>query len=417
MAYKGRIVDAQLAALLQVVGFVVIEGPKAVGKTETAKQIAKKVVRFDIEPESRELAKVAPNLLLEGEVPVLLDEWQTVPELWSRIKVEVDTRQLPGQFILTGSSIPADDLTRDTGAGRLARLKMRPMTLLETGKSSGGVSLAALFAGAQPNSSDPRLSIQDIVNLICSGGWPAYQALSVDSARTAMKSYISEIAGIDVQRVSGIQYNKANVLKVLKSLARNVGTKVSDSAIAKGTGTRGNPIDRKIAAGYLDSLERVMVTENNPPWTPQLRSRDRVNASSTRYFIDPALAAAALGASPTTLLGGQIKYLGFLFENLAIRDLRVYMQSLGGTVAQYRDESGVEVDAILELDDNSWAAVEVKLGSNQVEQAASDLLKFREKVDTKACGEPAFLAVLTATGPCYIRADGVLVISLGSLRP
>ena len=387
------------------------------GKTETAKQIAKKVVRFDIEPEARELAKVAPNLLLEGEVPVLLDEWQTVPELWSRIKVEVDTRQLPGQFILTGSSIPADDITRDTGAGRLARLKMRPMTLLETGHSSGDVSLGALFAGAQPNSADPGLSMQNIVVRICMGGWPGYQTLSVDSARTAMKSYISEIAGIDVQRVSGIRYNKTNVLKLFKSLARNVGTKVSESAIAQDTGTRGNPIDRKIAAGYLESLDRVMVTENNPPWTPQLRSRDRVNASSTRYFIDPALAAAALGASPSTLLGGQIRYLGFLFENLAIRDLRVYMQSLGGTVAQYRDESGVEVDAILELDDNSWAAVEVKLGSNQVEEAANNLLKFKGKIDTKACGEPAFLAVLTATGPCYVRADGVLVISIGSLRP
>lgn len=417
MAYQGRIVDAQLKELLQVVGFVVIEGPKAVGKTETAKQIAKKVVRFDIEPEARELAKVAPNLLLEGEVPVLLDEWQTVPELWSRIKVEVDTRQLPGQFILTGSSIPADDITRDTGAGRLARLKMRPMTLLETGHSSGDVSLGALFAGAQPNSADPGLSMQNIVVRICMGGWPGYQTLSVDSARTAMKSYISEIAGIDVQRVSGIRYNKTNVLKLLKSLARNVGTKVSESAIAQDTGTSGNPIDRKIAAGYLESLDRVMVTENNPPWTPQLRSRDRVNASSTRYFIDPALAAAALGASPSTLLGGQIRYLGFLFENLAIRDLRVYMQSLGGTVAQYRDESGVEVDAILELDDNSWAAVEIKLGSNQVEEAANNLLKFKGKIDTKACGEPTFLAVLTATGPCYVRADGVLVISIGSLRP
>jgi predicted AAA+ superfamily ATPase len=417
VAYTRRVTDSELAKLLNVAGFILIEGPKAVGKTESAKQIARKIVRLDVDSAARELAQVAPDVLLAGETPVLIDEWQLVPELWSKIKVEVDTRQQLGQFILTGSAIPADDVTRDTGAGRVARLRMRPMSLLETGNSKGTVSVAELFSGKQPGAEDPGLSLSDIVDCICSGGWPAFQRQSVDVSRTAMKNYLAEIAGVDLQRVSGVKYNKANVLKVLKSLARNVGTKASDSVIARDAGTKGNPIDRKTTSGYLESLERVMITENNPPWTPELRSRDRVNASPTRYFIDPSLAVAALGASPSTLLGDQIKYLGFLFENLAVRDLRIYMQSLGGAVYQYRDDAGVEVDVILELGDNSWAAIEVKLGSGQIEEAAKGLRKFKTKINIEACGEPTFMAVLTATGPCYVRKDGIYVLSIGSLCP
>lgn len=417
VTYTPRVVDAQLAELLDVAGFILIEGPKAVGKTESAKQRAKKIVRLDVDAAARELANVAPDLLLTGETPVLIDEWQLAPELWSKIKVEVDTRQRLGQFILTGSAVPVDDVTRDTGAGRVARLRMRPLSLLESGQSRGTVSIAELFTGKKPKAADPGFSLSQVVDCICSGGWPAFQGLSVDASRTAMKNYLTEIAGVDLQRVSGIKYNKASVLKVLKSLARNVGTKASDTVIARDAGTKGNPIDRKTAGGYLESLERVMITENNPPWTPELRSRDRVNASPTRYFIDPSLAVAALGASPTTLLGTQIKLLGFLFENLAVRDLRVYMQSLGGAVYQYRDDAGVEVDAILELGNNSWAAIEVKLGSGQIDEAAKVLLKFKAKIDVQACGEPAFMAVLTATGPCYVRQDGILVLSIGSLCP
>lgn len=417
MAYKRRIVDDELSGLLSSMGFVLIEGPKAVGKTESAKQLAKTVVRLDTDENARILARTLPKVLLEGEAPLLIDEWQLVPKLWANVKVEVDTRQIPGQFILTGSSIPADDGTRDTGAGRVARLKMRPMTLFETGHSKGTVSVAGLFSNKTPSARDPGLSMQDITERICIGGWPAFQGLEVNKARTAMKSYLSEIAGLDVQRVSGIRFNKNNVMKVLKSLARNVGTKASDSTIAKDAGSIGNPLDRKVTANYLEALERVMVTENSPSWTPQLRSRTRINSSETRYFVDPALAAAASGASPSSLLAGQIKLLGFYFENLVVRDLRVYMQTFGGEVKQYRDESGLEVDVILETLDNAWAAIEVKLGVDQVDDAAIGLLKFKEKVDLDACGEPAFMAVVTATGPAYVREDGIYVIPIGALRP
>ena len=417
MSYRPRIVDAQINKLLHIMGFVLIEGPKAVGKSETARQIAKSVIKLDLEPAAQELARVSPGLLLAGEVPVLIDEWQIVPELWSWVKFEVDTRQLPGQFILTGSAVPADEITRDTAAGRLARLKMRPMSLFETGHSAGTVSLATLFSGAIPNAPDSGLSLQLLVERICAGGWPAFQKLNVNDASFAMSTYLDEIAGIDLQRVSGVKFNKLNVLRVLKSLARNVGTKASYSTISADIRTEGNVVNRQVIAEYLEALQRLMIIEDNPPWAPHLRSRDRLNVASTRYFIDPSLAVVALGASPTTLLGGEIKYLGFLFENLALRDLRVYMQPIMGRVFQYRDDSGLEVDVILETPDNQWAAIEIKLSFDQVENAAANLLRFKSKIDTDICGEPAFMAVLTSTGANYVRKDGIYVISIGSLAP
>lgn len=417
MAYKRRIVDSQLTELLNVVGFVVIEGPKAVGKTETAKQQAASVIQLDMDINSRESARLAPSLILNEKAPLLIDEWQLVPELWTHVKVAVDTRQLRGQFILTGSAVPQDDITRDSAAGRVARIKMRPMSLFESGESIGVVSIRKLFTQEFEASRGPDITINQIAELTCRGGWPRNLELTNVQARKSMKSYVEELAAVDLQRVTGIKYNKTNVLKVLNSLARNVGTKASDTVIGKDAGSGGVSIDRKIVAGYLEALSRVMVVENNPPWTPNLRSRSRINGSATRYFIDPSIATAAMGASPQTLLRGEIQYLGFLFENLAIRDLRIYMQSIGGSVKQYRDSSGLEVDAILETDENEWAAIEIKLGFSHINQAAENLLKFKEKVDVKTSGEPAFLAIVTAMGHAYQRQDGVYVLPIGTLRP
>lgn len=417
MAYIQRLIDNELTGLLQTVGFVLIEGPKAVGKTETAKQVAKKVVRLDSDLNARSLAEIAPELVLAGETPVLIDEWQLVPTLWAKIKVEVDTRQLKGQFILTGSSIPTDDITLDSGAGRVGRLKIRPMTLFETGKSSGSVSITDLIAGQKPAAQDPSLTITEIADIICMGGWPNVQGLTIPQAQKAMKLYVMEAAGKDVQRISGIDFNKPKVLKTLKSLARNVGTKATEATIAKDAGTVSAPLSRQVVGKYIEAFERIMMIEDNPSWTPQLRSRQRVNSVPTRYFVDPSLAVAAIGASPAILLSGQIKLFGFLFENLVVRDLRVYMQVLGGEVKQYRDEDQHEVDVILEMPDNSWAAIEIKLGVNQVDEAAAGLIKFREKIDLNASGEPIFMAVITATGPAYVRGDGIYVIPIGALRP
>ncbi len=409
--------DVQLAELLTMAGFVVIEGPKAVGKTETAKQQAASVIHLDVDINSRESARLSPSTVLNEKAPLLIDEWQLVPELWSHVKVAVDSRQLRGQFILTGSAVPQDDVTRDSAAGRVARIKMRPMSLFESGESTGVVSIKKLFMQEFEASRGPNITIDQIAELTCRGGWPRNLELSNVQARKSVKSYVEELAAVDLQRVTGIKYNKTNVLKVLNSLARNVGTKASDTVIGKDAGSNGVPIDRKIVAGYLDALSRVMVTENNPPWTPNMRSRYRINGSATRYFIDPSIATAAMGASPQTLLRGEIHYLGFLFENLAIRDLRIYMQAVGGSVKQYRDSSGLEVDAILETDENEWAAIEIKLGFSHINQAAENLLKFKERVDVKTSGEPAFLAIITATGHAYQRLDSVYVLPIATLQP
>lgn len=417
MSYMPRLVDAEIEELLKTMGIVLIEGPKAVGKTKTARQWAKTEIKLDIDENARILAKTAPENLLVGEVPILIDEWQLVPELWAYTKDVADISQKKGQFILTGSTVPKDDVTRDVNALRVGRLLIRPMSLFETGHSTGTVSLADLFDGAAPTTPDPGLSLHQVAERVCVGGWPNVQGLTVERAQRAMKHYVNEITGHDVQLASGTNFNKDNVSKVLRSLARNVGTKVSISTIAADAGGKNTPLHRTTTTDYLNSLSRVFITENSPAWTPELRSSVRVRGQETRYFIDPSLAVAAAGASPRVLISGQIKYFGFLFENLVVRDVRCYMQSLFGEVRQFRDEKDREVDIIIVLPNNRWAAMEVKLGVGQVEEAAEGLLAFKNRIDTEAQGEPVFMAVVTATGPAYVRSDGVFVIPIGALGP
>ena len=417
MEYTPRVIDQELVELLAILPFVVIEGPKAVGKTLSATQLAKKVVRLDVDKNARQLAAISPEVLLAGETPILVDEWQLVPELWGHIKVESDLRQLKGQFILTGSSKPIDDKTRDSAAGRVARLKMRPMSLFESGDSNGAISLKDLFEGKAVASLGPEMTISKIAELVCKGGWPSNQGLSMEQSRKTMKAYIEELASVDVQQASGLAYNASNMKRAIQSLARNVGTRATDTTIARDSGGDKAPLDRKATAGYLQALERVMVTENNPPWVPNLRSPARLTRAEVRYFVDPAIAVAALGATPTILLNHQLKLFGFLFENMVVRDLRVYAQALGGNVMQYRDSAGSEVDVIIESGYGSWAAIEIKLGHTHIAEAVESLKKVKNKIDLELAGEPSFMAVVTATGSSYQRADGIYVLPIGTLRP
>ena len=417
MEYTPRVIDQELVELLTILPFVVIEGPKAVGKTLSATQLAKKVVRLDVDKNARQLAAISPEVLLAGETPILVDEWQLVPELWGHIKVESDLRQLKGQFILTGSSKPIDDKTRDSAAGRVARLKMRPMSLFESGDSNGAISLKDLFEGKAVASLGPEMTISKIAELVCKGGWPSNQGLSMEQSRKTMKAYIEELASVDVQQASGLAYNASNMKRAIQSLARNVGTRATDTTIARDSGRDSVPLDRKATAGYLQALERVMVTENNPPWVPNLRSPARLTRAEVRYFVDPAIAVAALGATPTILLNHQLNLLGFLFENMVVRDLRVYAQALGGNVMQYRDSAGSEVDVIIESGYGSWAAIEIKLGHSHIAEAVESLKKVKNKIDIELAGEPSFMAVVTATGSAYQRADGIYVLPIGTLRP
>jgi hypothetical protein len=416
MEYQRRIIDDELAHRLLSIGAVVIEGPRAVGKTETARQCAASTVLLDIDTSARQLAKIDPALLLEGSTPRLIDEWQVEPDLWNQVRREVDRRQLPGQFILTGSAVPADDITRHTGAGRFSRLRMRPMTLYEAGYSTGDVSLLALFAGGGPRATDSGLTISQVIDHVCIGGWPAFIKLTPEEAQREMRSYLDEVARTDIRRVDGVRRDPRRIKRVLQSFARNIATQVSIRTIAADVDGADGSLDRKTVADDLNSLERLMIIEDLPAWAPALRSRTSLRTAATRHFVDPCLAVAARNASPAKLLK-DLNFFGLLFESLVVRDLRVYMQHSGGRLSHYRDENDLEVDVIIEMEDSSWAAIEVKLGVKQVDEAAKTLLKFASKIDTTRCGEPAFLAVVTATGYGYVRTDGVYVLPIGTLKP
>jgi len=417
MEYQRRVVDDELTRLLTSAGAIVLEGPKAVGKTETASQRAASEVRLDVDANARELARIDPALLLKGPAPRLIDEWQIEPSLWNHVRREVDNRRgLTGQFILTGSAVPADDASRHTGAGRFSRLRMRPMTFYESGQSTGDVSLVALFAGEKPRATDSGLTIPQVIDRVCIGGWPALFEKSPEEAQRAMRSYLDEIARTDIQEMDGVRRDPSKVKRVLRSIARNVATQASDTTIAADVGGSEGPLDRKTVARFHDALNRLMIIEDLPAWTPELRSRIRLRTAATRHFVDPSLAVAALNASPTKLLK-DLNFFGLLFESLVVRDLRVYLQNSGGRLLHYRDSENLEVDVILEMEDERWAAIEVKLGTSQIDDGAKTLLNFSQKIDITRSGKPTFLAVVTATGFGYRRDDGVYVLPIGTLKP
>ena len=414
--YRPRIVDSELEVLLGALGAVVLEGPKGCGKTETARRVAASEVRLDVDANARQAAEADPSLLLGGAVPRLIDEWQVVPDVWNHVRRAVDDRGSPGQFLLTGSAVPRDDATRHTGAGRFARLRMRPMSLFESGHSTGEVSLAALLRGEAPRAPDPGLTVVDIVERIAVGGWPAIQSLPVEAALRAMRAYVGEVARTDIRRVDGVAHNPERVEHLLGAVARNVSTDASMTTMASDVGTDAEELSRTSAHDYHDALTRLMVIEDQPAWGPHLRSRSRVRTGPTRHIVDPAVALAAMRAAPDRLLG-DIEYCGFLFQSLVVRDLRVYGQPLEAQVYHYRDNTDLEVDAIVETADGMWGAFEVKLGGGAVDAAARSLTRFADRVDTRRSGSPGVLAVVTGTGYAYRRDDGIAVVPIGVLGP
>lgn len=415
--YRPRVADGELAARLGAVGAVVVEGPRACGKTETALRAAASAVRLDIDDQARAAGNLAPPLLLDGARPRLLDEWQLVPALWNHVRHEVDaTGGRPGQFILTGSAVPVDDVTRHSGALRFSRLRMRPMSLAEAGRSTGAVSLARVLAGEEPRAADPGLDIRAIAELVAVGGWPALLGRPVDAALVALRGYLDETRRVDLVRVDGVSRDPENVGRVMRSLARHVATQASARSIAADVGGAEGPIDHHTVLGYLAALARVFVVEDLPAWSPAVRSRTLLRSAPTRHFVDPSLAVAALGADPDRLLR-DVETLGLLFESLAIRDLRVFAQAIDATVAHYRDATGLEADAIVEKRDGTWAALEVKLGPGAVDEAARNLLRLANRVDPARHGRPSALVVLTGWGYGYRRPDGVCVVPLGALGP
>jgi len=412
MRYHPRLVDSELRQRLSSTGAVVIEGPKACGKTSTARNLAVSEVLLDVDENARQAVAVDPRLVLAGDTPRLIDEWQIEPAIWNHIRRAVDERGAPGQFILTGSAVPADDITRHTGAGRLTRLRLRPMTLFELDRSAGTVSLAKLMNGDRPACPDPGLNIQELIELIAVGGWPGHLRLTSKQALQANLDYLEEIKRVDISRVDGVRRDPDKVSRLLRSLARNTSTYASATGMAEDIGS----ITVQTVLEYLASLERLMIVEDQPAWAPHLRSRSRLRSAAKRHFVDPSLAVAALRTSPEGLLK-DMNLLGFLFESLVIRDLRVYAQAMDAEVLQYRDNTGLEVDAVIHYADGRWGALEIKLGARMVEQGAASLLKFIDRVDTKKCGSPSLLAVITGTGYGYLREDGVTVIPIAALKP
>ncbi len=416
MTYRHRILERELTAQLESIGAVVLEGTRACGKTTTARQVAASEVLLDVDDEARRLAGLEPARILIGETPRLIDEWQLAPAVWNHVRRAIDDRRLPGQFILTGSAVPADDAIRHSGAGRLTRLRMRPLSLFELNRSSGEVSLAGLLDGRRAEAARTTLPLDRLAELICVGGWPANLGRAMKTALRANTDYLDEVRRLDITAPDGKNRDPVRVGMLLRSLARNTATPATVATMAADTGAGEAAIKPHTATEYLVALERIMLLENQLAWPTHLRSRSVLRTTPIRHLADPSLAAAALRATPARLVR-DLEFLGLLFESMVVRDLRVYAQATDAEVFHYREKSGLEVDAIVQANDGSWAAFEVKLGEGRTNQAARNLLRLAAKVDQDRMGPPAALGVITSSGYGYTREDGVAVIPVGALGP
>ena len=414
MDYHKRFTDKTLAERLQSAGAVLIEGTKGCGKTETAKQMAASIVHFDADEQVRIKMQIDPKSVLTGAAPSLLDEWQEYPQIWNYVRREVDERKLKGQFILTGSATPDDKARRHSGAGRFSVIKMRPMSFFEKGWSTGEVSLAALMRGEAPVSESVAFDLGDFAEKMTLGGWPGMIGESVADGLRFVSDYIALIAEVDLSKVSEKRRDPYKVKRLLQSLARNISTEATLTALSKDAGGSDGDLDDETTADYLSALERLMVVDNLPAWNTHIRSADMLRKSPKRHFADPSLAVGALSLSVDKLTA-DLNFFGLLFESLVIRDLRIYADASGGSVFHYRDSRGTEVDAIVEYADGTWGAFEIKLGIGAVDEAAASLQKFAGKIDTDKVKPPAALTVITGNGFAYRRPDGVNVVPISAL--
>ena len=420
--YKSRIVDEILERKLKGKGAVLIEGPKWCGKTTTAEQISKSVL-YMADPANGEqnltLADINPSLLLTGDTPRLIDEWQLAPKLWDAIRFEVDHRGEEGQFILTGSAVPVDSKKRvHTGTGRFSWLLMRPMTLYESGESTGTVSLKDLFDGLSTINGINNLSLEDIAYLCCRGGWPRSIFLDKEIALDSAFDYYDAIINSDISRVDGVNRNPERVKNLMRSYARNIGSQASVETIKNDMINNDSfALDTDTVFSYINALKKIFVIEESPAWNPNLRSKTAIRTSDTRYFIDPSIVTASLGIGPEDLIN-DLNTFGLVFETLCIRDLRVYAESINGNVYHYRDSSSLECDAVIHLRNGSYGLVEIKLGGDKlIDEGAKNLIKMQNKIDTEKMKKPSFMMVLTATGNyAYKRDDDVYVIPVGCLK-
>lgn len=419
-SYLPRIADNLLNASLDRIGAVLIRGAKWCGKTRTASQRAGSTL-FMQDPDKAnaylDVAQIQPSRLLQGETPRLIDEWQVAPVLWDAVVFEVNKRSAYGQFILTGSSVPKDDGVMHTGTGRIGRITMRPMTLFESGESAGEVSLSRLFAGAEDIDGTSNLSIDDIAFLIARGGWPQAVLQNDEAALGLAYDYVEAIVESDISRIDDVKRNPDHARALLRSLARSSAQQTTLKTIREDMQSDGSSVTENTQASYLNALRRLFVVEDLKAWSPKMRSKTALRAAPTWHFTDPSIAVAALGASPSRLLD-DLETMGFLFESLCVRDLRTYADFLGGEVLHFRDRTGLEADAIVQLRDGRWGAVEVKLGgAKNIEEGCAHLIDLENRIDTSIVLPPVFKMILTGGQMAYRRKDGVYVVPLGCLCP
>ena len=420
--YRKRIADEILKRKLEGKGAVLIEGPKWCGKTTTAEQLAASILYMD-DPEKKEqniaMSELNPKRLLKGAAPRLIDEWQLAPKLWDAIRFEVDHRGELGQFVLTGSAVPADtkEITH-SGTGRFTWFTMRPMTLFESGDSTGEVSLKDLFDGATNIDGNSSIGIDRLAFLTCRGGWPQAVDMRDEIALDQAADYYEAVVHSDINRADNVQKNPERVRRLMRSYARNQGAQVPNTVLAQDVAVNDETqINEETVASYVNALRKIFVVEDMPAWNPNLRSKTAIRSSETRYYIDPSIAAAALGIGPNDLVN-DLKTFGFLFETLCVRDLRVFADALNGNVYHYRDKDGQECDAVIHLRNGKYGLIEIKLGGDKlIEEGVKTLKSMEAKIDVDKMNAPSFLMVLTGTGDyAYRRQDGVYVVPIGCLK-
>lgn len=420
--YKPRVVDGVLLLKLESSGAVLIQGPKWCGKTTTAEQQAKSILYMDDPSEieqNLQLASINIKRLLQGDTPRLIDEWQIAPQLWDAIRFTVDHRDGFGQFILTGSAVPADrSKIHHTGTGRFSWLTMRPMTLWESGESSGEVSLKGLFNTPDLIDGENANDLERIAYIICRGGWPGSLKMRKEVALHQANDYFDTVVNNDLSRIDGISRSAERAKRIMRSYARFQGSQTSVNAIRKDIiVNETETIDEDTIYSYIDAMKKIFVVEDSPAWNPNLRSKTAIRTSDTRYFVDPSIATAALGAGPQDLIN-DLKTMGLLFETLCVRDLRVYAQALDGKVYHFRDGSGLECDAVVHLRNGQYGLIEIKLGGDTlIEEGTKTLKSLASKIDTDRMKPPSFLMILTAVGKfAYRREDGIYIVPIGCLR-
>lgn len=425
MGYRPRIYDEILAGKLRSASAVLVQGPKWCGKTTTAEQLAQSVLYMS-DPDNLSknllLASTSVKSLLEGDVPRLIDEWQIAPQIWDAVRFDADHRHNVGQFILTGSAVPPSaEKNHHTGTGRISRMTMRTMSLWESGESVGTISLKDLFEkNNEPVFSECQTNLSDIAYYICRGGWPmAATMLQKEDALAIAFDYYDAITSQDISRADSVRRSPERVRKMMRSLARHQGTQTSISMIKSDMlSNDSQSLDEDTVASYIDALKKIFVIEDMEAWNPNLRSKSAIRTSDTRYFVDPSIAVASLGLGPQDLLN-DLKTMGFLFETMAVRDLRVYADALNGKVFHYRDNNGLECDAVIHLRNGHYGMVEIKLGGDElINEGIASLNRLAEKIDTDKMYKPSFKMVLTAVGNmAYLHEKGVYIVPIGCLKP